>query len=189
MRRPSVFEGVWVAAIISAIGAAFLSVYPYAMYLSDPEQLVFTALAGFYIFYLLFRSEEKTGRITIALIWIVVSLVCLFVIGNTLFLLVSQLGMSWLVRLLYYHNGVLTAFADFILICLGVLFAAWASNETYSTFLTLWCFFLVQSLFVLIPANISIKGNSRQHNIDTSDRFAHAHQVAEMAVRKLTRIQ
>jgi hypothetical protein len=53
-------------------------------------------------------------------------------------------------------------------------------------FLGIWCFFLVQALFVLIPRSIERKSRTVQPGHGGEDRFQHAYRVADAAVRKLT---
>ena len=62
--------------------------------------------------------------------------------------------------------------------------AVWAVNQTGSLFVSIWCFFLVQALFVAIPA--SMKQKAGQTGESHKDRFQHAYRAAETALRKLS---
>jgi hypothetical protein len=53
-------------------------------------------------------------------------------------------------------------------------------------FLGIWCFFLVQALFVAIPKRINRKPGAVPAGHESADRFQHAYRAAETAVRKLS---
>ena len=65
----------------------------------------------------------------------------------------------------------------------------WAATQTGSLFLSLWCFFLVQALFVAIPVNMNRKTAPGSSQRDPEDRFQHAHRVAESALRRLSSLR
>ena len=73
-----------------------------------------------------------------------------------------HVGLVWLVRSLYYYSGVLPALADLGLSVLGAAFAVWAAQRSGTAWLALWCFFLAQAFFVLIPASLSGRARERQ---------------------------
>jgi hypothetical protein len=52
--------------------------------------------------------------------------------------------------------------------------------------LGIWCFLLVQALFVFIPKSINRKPGATQAAHESADRFQHAYRAAETAVRKLS---
>jgi len=67
--------------------------------------------------------------------------------------------------------------------------AFWALQQSGSLVLTLWCFFLVQALFVFL---ISGKPDSASGNLGLSanaNDFQHAYHAAQTAVRKLSSIK
>jgi hypothetical protein len=56
--------------------------------------------------------------------------------------------------------------------------AFWAYGHTGSVFIAIWCFFLTQALFVLIPAR------GRPDRL-TSPSFNEAHRAADQAIARL----
>jgi hypothetical protein len=97
----------------------------------------------------------------------------------------THLGILWLIRSLYFYSSALSALADLGLNGLGMAAAIGAITRTGSLFLGIWCFFLVQALFVLIPRNINRKSGTAQDGQQHEDRFQHAYRVAQAALRKL----
>ncbi|MGZ8916553.1 MAG: hypothetical protein ACXW1Z_26010, partial [Methylobacter sp.] len=73
MSKPTFWEGVVVALIVSITGAIGF----FAASLIFPEdgaiRLVISGLAFFYSLYLLSRSRERIGRITVMLSWCILS--------------------------------------------------------------------------------------------------------------------
>jgi len=111
-----------------------------------------------------------------------------FIAPPLMLYLLVHLGAIWLVRSLYFYSSVLSALADLALNGLGLAAAIWAVTRTDSVFLGIWCFFLVQALFVNIPDSMRRKAGTRESANARTDRFQHAHCVAEAAVRKLSSI-
>jgi len=58
-------------------------------------------------------------------------------------------------------------------------------ETTHSLFLSLWCFFLIQALFVLIPSSLMPVRNKATSSTRETD-FERAHRAAQIAVRRLT---
>jgi hypothetical protein len=72
---------------------------------------------------------------------------------------------------------------------LALAAAVWAAISTGSLFLALWCFFLVQALFVAIPNRMSAPRNhgrrAQKSASAVDDDFERAYRNAEAAVRRL----
>jgi len=184
-RRPSFARGLGVAFVLALAGGAVLAALVPWLGLGTALRAV-VALVGFaYVLYVIGSSGERVGRITTIACWSVVAIgawvVGLPFVGYVL----VHLGLVWLVRSLYHYSGVLPALADLALSLLGAAFGAWAAQRTGSAGLALWCFFLVQAFHALIPATLLKRGPSAP---ETEDAFAHAHRVAEAAVRRLTSV-
>jgi len=183
MKRPTFLEGALVALLAALAGtlafSAFVLVLPGAVSL----RLLIEGLALGYLLYLLGRSRERIGRVTTLASWLAVAvLLWVFSPPLSLYLLV-HLAMIWLVRSLYFHQGPLGAVADLGLTGLGLIAAIGAYLHTGSLFLSLWCLFLVQALFVFLPARM---GGGHKQGSDEEDSFRRAHQAAEAAVQRLS---
>jgi hypothetical protein len=188
VKRPGFFEGAAVALVASLAGgacySALTSVFPSAAVF----RLVVAALGLAYVVYLLRQSEERVGRVTAIVLWLVAA-VALWIFGPpSLLYLCAHLGLVWLVRSLYFHSSLLSALADLGLVALGLAAAVWAARQSGSFALSLWCFFLVQALYAAIPARFP--GESGPAGVTVpEDRFQLAHRAAEAALRSLHSIR
>ena len=190
MKRPGFFNGVLVALVLALIaGAAFAGLG--AVFAAGPVlQLIVTALAGAYVAYLLGRSEERSGRIATLVLWSVGAGASWLLAPNLAVLLCAHVAMIWLIRALYFHSSVLSALADLGLSCLALASAIWAAQQSGSLFLAVWCFFLVQALFVVIPQTFAGRAGTFAGKADSpaaveTDDFHRAYRAAEAAVRRI----
>ena len=184
MKPVSFFEGAGVALAASLLGSV-LFIALASMFGGGLLRLLVSALAFAYIVYLLARSTQRVGRLSVIAIWSLISLAGWLFVPSTLAYLALQLCLIWLVRSLYHYHSVISALLDLGLMALSLLAAIWAWHSTHSLFLSLWCFFLVQALFVLIPRRFS--GRQAPAAMQ-DDRFDRAHRAAQAAVRKLTSV-
>lgn len=186
MKRPRFSEGVAVALVAALLGSMMLTVLP-AIAGSDVTLRLPIAVLGLgYVLYLLIRSRESTGRVVTLTVWLLLSGIAWFAVADPLVYLAFHLGLIWLVRALYHQPGPLAALLDLGLNLLASIAGVWAFVHADSVFLGIWSFFLVQALFVVIPA-----ADGRQVRIDGDastqpDRFQRAHRSAEAALRKLS---
>jgi hypothetical protein len=143
------------------------------------------ALLGLgYGIFLLRHCGQRAGRLVVLAAWAALAGGVWLAQPPLVFHLLAQVAAVWLVRSLYFHDGVLSAVADLVLSGLALATGFWAADHTGSLFLGLWCFFLVQALFVYIPG---LQGRWRDHPpAAPDDPFSRAHRAAEGAVRKLT---
>lgn len=186
MKQATFSEGILVALFSSVMVAVVFTIMSSVFFGVDIFRMVIAGLSFSYILYLLIRSNEKFGRVTTTVVWIVITLPTAIFIPS-LFLYISiQLLMIWLIRSLYYYSSVLASIIDLGLTGLSVLSAVWAWTVSQSLFLTFWCFFLMQALFVYIPKKITPKKMSTIKQSMSDDKFESAYYSAELAVRKLT---
>lgn len=186
MKQPTFLEGVSVALALSLAGSilytAMDTVHPGGPVL----RLLIAGMGLAYVVYLLNRSPERVGRISAAAAWLLVAGLLWFTEPPLLLYMCMHLGAIWLVRSLYFYSSALSALADMGLNGLGLAASIWAVTRTGSVFLGIWCFFLVQALFVAIPERISRNTGATAAGQGSEDRFLHAYRVAEAAVRKLS---
>jgi hypothetical protein len=102
---------------------------------------------------------------------------------------VAHLGLIWLIRSLYFYSSLISALADFGLVLFGVASAIWAVLQTGSLSLSVWCFFLVQALFVAIPNAWKRSSKPGIVSKSTQDPFQSAHRTAEAALTKLSTLR
>ncbi len=184
MKLPSVMEGVGVALLASMAGAAVFAVLSVMLDTLGVFRLVVAGLALAYVLYLLLRNSERLGRLSVLALWFVIAGANLLLVTSPLLYVVIHLALIWLIRALYYYTGVLPALLDLGLMAVSLAVAIWAGETTHSLLLSLWCFFLVQALFVLLPTSFTQR--SKHNAALTDDAFDRAHRAAEVALRKLT---
>ena len=184
--RPGFLEGVGVALILSIIGATLFAMF-HPFFAAGFLLRVLLSSVGFaYVLYLLWRSRERIGRVTVLAVWLVASIVIWVVYPPILLFVSLHLALIWLIRSLYFYSGVLPSLFDLGLNGVSALLAIVAGLHTESLFIGLWCFFLCQALFVFIPSTLQRKP-AGLHKLE-QDRFERAHQAATAAVRKLSSV-
>jgi len=184
MKVPSFYEGVAVALISSFVGSVLY--FSLSSLFSDSFliRLLISIIGFVYILYLLSRSQERIGKPIIIVLWPLLSL-SLWLIWPpiTLFVLLHIVAI-WLIRSLYFYSSILSSLADLTLNLFSVAVAIWAAHHTGSIFLSIWCFFLVQALFVAIPDNLQHRSKMKQTKAE--DRFHRAYKTAQSAIQKLS---
>lgn len=185
MNRPGIGEGVLfalIAAVITVVSAVVLSIA-----LSGPTLLttVTSAVAFLYILYLLRRSGERVGRVIVATGFLVLVGVALALSPSPLTHLLLLAGAIWITRALYYYQSALLALVDLGIVIAGTITCLWAWQTSHSPGLTVWTFFLVQSLFVLVPSTLANAGKREMKDSDAAVNFSEAHEAARAAAREL----
>jgi len=186
MKQPTFFEGVALALVASLLGSTLYSVLSAVFPADAVLRLLIAGIGLAYVFYLLSRSHERVGRVTVIAGWTLATGIIWFIEPPLTLYVLVQLGLIWLIRSLYFYSSVLSALADLGLNGLSLAAAIWAAGQTGSVFLSLWCFFLVQALFVAIPTRLSRGNRETPAGLENEDRFQRAHRAAEAAVRKLS---
>lgn len=189
MRRPTFFEGVVVALIVSVFAAAVFTVPAMLFAGSGVHRLIIAGIGFAYVLYLLTRSSERVGRVTVVALWLGLAAVTWLLAPPLLLYVAVHIGMVWLIRSLYFHASVLSALADLGLNGLALAAALWAGLQTHSLWLGIWCFFLVQALFVAIPPQWRRPQPGALPTPHATDRFETAHQVAESALRRFSSVR
>lgn len=179
MNRPSFFEGAGFALLAALLGSGLYLILTAAMTTWTVWRLVVAAVSLAYLIYLLTRSGSRIGQVTTVVAWAGITLAAWWMTPSiTTFVLIQTLTI-WLVRSLYFHSGVLAALADAALCGLALAAGSVALARTGSLAAGLWCYFLVQALFAVIPAGWPLKQAPPQQ-----DRFELAHRNAEAIVRR-----
>lgn len=185
MKRPTLLEGALFALVASLGGSIAFTALSGVL---PGGSLLRLLLAGFgfaYVVYLLGRSRERVGRVVVVAAWLIVAAMTWWLSLPLPFYLLIHLGMVWLVRSLYHQGGVLSALADLGLLALGLGAGLWALTHTGSVFLGVWCFFLVQSIFALIPSDLARRPAAPGDCSEDEQRFDRAFRQAESALCRL----
>ena len=185
MKKATFMEGVGIALIASIAVASLFTVMSSMFIGGSLFMFLVSGLSLVYILYLLLRSKERVGRVTVIITWSAITLFSLVFVSSAILFVGIQLLMIWLMRSLYFYNSVFSALIDLFMTVMSMVVAMWALTVTGSLFLTFWSFFLVQALFVYIPKNFIGKEKSESSQVIEGDKFEYAHHAAEVAVGKL----
>lgn len=186
MKKPTFWEGVIFALVASITGA--IGFFAFSLLFTEDMaiRLAISGLAFIYSLYLLSRSGERIGRITVILSWCILSAVVWLFYPPLILFLILNVFTIWLIRSLYFYSRLFPSLADLGLCLVGILSALWTLHHTGSPFLAFWCFFLIQALFVAVPAG-NKKPVAEEAALSNSEaEFKRAYQAAEAAVRKLS---
>jgi hypothetical protein len=186
MKRPTFLGGVGVALAASIAGGVLFAMLSSVFTRGPALHVIIAGLGLGYILYLLRHSGKRIGRLSVVSLWAVVAVIAWFAAPSLWSVIAAHLGLIWLVRSLYFHGSVLIALADLGLVVVGLMAAIWAVRQAGGSLVPgLWCFFLVQALFVMLPANLQRRDNA-ESAIQAEDAFQHAHRAARAAVRRLS---
>ena len=189
MKQPTFFEGVSVALVASIAATVLFTALGSILPVEAVIKLLIALISLGYISYLLSRSRERLGRVTLIAGWSVAAAAIWLLTPSLALYGLTHLLLMWLVRALYHYNSLLSALADLGLNAVAVAAATWAAYQTESLFITTWCFFLTQALFVYIPPRLFRKERSPAASIVNEDHFQQAHRAAEAALQKLSAIK
>ena len=152
------------------------------------QKLVIAVLTTAYVFYLLRLHHARIGNIVLGTGTALILIAALLWGMATSTLVFVSITLIWIVRSLITYSSVFMSILDGALCLLGLGVAVWAYGATGSAFWAIWCFFLSQSLFALIPEQ---PGRSNKPAGSTplmeTGGFSAAHKAAEAALRELAR--
>ncbi len=182
-RTPGFLHYALLGLLLSAAGGVLFTMLAPLLGTDNALRGVLALVALACLLYLLAVSRERAGRVLTPLLWLL-GVALLWTMQPPLGLYaLAHVGGLWLIRSLYHHPGPLAALLDLGLTGLAFAAALWATAQTGSLFLALWCFFLVQALFVLIPPAFP---RATDPTDAQQDRFRQASRTAEAALRSLS---
>jgi hypothetical protein len=185
MRPPTFLQGVGVALVLALSGAALFAAVAPLVSGAGLLRLLVAGLASAYVIYLLAASRVRTGRFATFVLWLVAVTAMTYLAPSLPLYLIAHALLIWLVRSVFFRRGLLPALLDGALSVVALAAAVWVATGTGSLFLGLWCFFLVQALFVAIPDRLGAHA-ARRPSAATDDAFDRAYRTAEAAVRRLS---
>ena len=180
MKTTTFWQGAVVALALAVAGSIAMAALPLLVTGASAWKLTAAGLTFAYTLYLMSRSAERAGRLVMPALWLLVTAAGWSLLSPAAFALV-QAGLMWLVRALYHHRGFVAAGVDLGLTAFACAAAVWALG-TGSYLLTIWCFFLVQALFVWIPEPAT--GGHAQGPAGSAD-FEASRRLAAAALKRL----
>lgn len=182
MRTPTFLEGVVVALVASVAGSVLQAALTF-LGGTGASWLLIALLGLGYALYLLWRSPLRVGRVAALAAWGAVAGLLGLAAPSLALYVALHVAALWLLRSLFFHARPLAALADLALSGAALAAGLWAFAHTGSLLLGLWCFLLVQALFVAIPQGAPARRVAAAPPAD--DRFETAYHVAEAAARRL----
>jgi hypothetical protein len=189
MKHPSFVEGAGLALAASVTASLLFGVLAPVFGSDALLRGLIALLALAYLVYLLRRSRARRGRVSVIAGWALATLALLLWHPPLLPYLMLHTAMLWLIRALYHYASGLSALADLSLNALALCAAVWSAAHTASLFLSVWCFFLVQALFVAIPRELPSRHSAHSTATPPVDSFQQAHRAAEAALRRLSSVR
>ena len=188
MKRPGLLQGIIAAVLLSLAAPAVHHLVDLLVPTMLAQKLVIAALSTAYVFYLLRLHHARIGNIVLGTSTALILIAALLWGLATSTLVFVSIILIWIVRSLITYSSAFMSILDDALCLLGLGIAVSASGATGSAFWAIWCFFLSQSLFALIPEQ---PGRSTKPAGSTplmeTDGFSAAHKAAEAALRELAR--
>lgn len=184
MKNTGFIGGVIVALIFAASGSALFSVLtPFFSGISALRCIISLLTLG-YLLYLLMHSPVRVGRVSAFTLALGLSAVSLYWQPPLVLYCLMHVGLIWLVRCCYFHNGLAGALADLGFCAMAFAAAVWAAERSGTLFLSLWSFFLIQALVMPVLRN-RMGGENGLPGDD--EPFRRAQRSAESALRRLYR--
>jgi hypothetical protein len=172
---------------LSLVGAAVLASLSLLVPYGTALRAAVTLVAFVYVCGALARTSERTGRVVVMALWCAIAAGA-WMLGAPIGAYIAlQAGLLWLVRALYSEAGAAGVGADLLLTAASLAFGVWAALRTETFFLAAWCFFLIQSLHVFIPALLHRSGAAPAREERLHDAFDTAFRAAEDALGRLMR--
>lgn len=185
MKRPGFFRGVIAAAVLAIGASAFVAAFIPFLGTVTVARLVIPGLAFAYLLYLLPMSGERVGRVTTFSLWSLMAIGAWLFVPSFSFYVLIHVGALWLIRSLYFYSGIVPSLMDIVLSGGAAIVALGTMHRTGSVFLATWAFFLLQALFVTIPASLRKKTVPVSPPERRDDGFERSRRQAEAALKQL----
>ena len=183
MSRQGFWREAGVALGLSIVGALAWSALSMLLNPALAMRWVIAALGIAYAITQLRGLDVRIGRILAVGAWLALDIALFALDPPLLGWLLVQAAAIWILRCWACHGSFSAALIDGVLGLFAVAAGVVVIRATHSAFLALWSFFLIQALFVFIPA--SLRAAPRNCEPDNEDRFSQAQRSAESALQRL----
>jgi hypothetical protein len=187
MQRPTLLEGILVALIAGLVASPMVFVLCLVLGVSLAWKAVLVSMAYAYIVYLLAQSGRTAGRITFALLSLLVLLASLVFEVRWSTVALIAVALIWGIRTYAYGQSLVAALLHGGLCLLGLGAALWAYAYSGSIALAGWSFFLMQAVFVFVPSRLTWRTPAEGYVAagQEVDGFVLAYQAAQQALGRL----
>lgn len=184
MKRPSIWREIGVAAALSFVGAIGFHALATFVGTSTALRLTVLGLGAAYALMLLVAVPMRSGKLVVAISGAGLGVALMALDPPLPAWVLAQTAAIWLLRCCHLHRGPGSAAKDAALSLFATAAASYGIVHSSSLFLALWAYFLVQSLWTLIPATAATSVASADDG--GSSGFDQAERTAEAALRRLT---
>jgi hypothetical protein len=186
MKRPSVLAGISFAFVV----AVFAIPVWWGLKMAVPFFVAFRVitLVGYlaYCVYLLRTAKTRVGALTLATVNLVIALGFSFLPVTNSLMVGALVTLITVNRSLLFQRSLIAIGLDGLASAVGLMFAGYLFSKTGSVPAAFWSFFLLQSLFVLIPARPSGEGAFFSADVKGEvDFFVHPQRQAEAALERI----
>jgi hypothetical protein len=185
IQRPTVLEGILVALVMSLASAPVIFALRLLLGAVMAWKAALVIMAYAYIVYLLVQRGRVAGRVTLAVLSLLIGLGCLAYGVSWEALVLVTAALIWGGRVCLYSHSLVSALLHGGLCLLGLVAALWAYTSSGSVALATWCFFLTQAACGFIPPRLAGTATEPASDDPAADRFAMAYQAAQKALRQL----
>ena len=183
MKNPTLLGNLSVAILISLMSLGTLFVLQPIFYDLSSVKITLSLATLCYLAYLFYSSQAKLGKVTLALLSVFTITVMLMVNPDLGLLIAGLIGSIWFSRSLLFYRSILPSLLDLGLCLIGISAAIEAFILSSSAAAGVWCFLLIQALFVFIPQRKAAR--QKVDDNATTKPFNKAYQSAESAIRQL----
>ena len=186
MKRPSVLAGISFAFVV----AVFAIPVWWGLKMAVPFFVAFRVitLVGYlaYCVYLLRTAKTRVGALTLATVNLVIVLGFSFLPVTNSLMVGALVTLITVNRSLLFQRSLIAIGLDGLASAVGLMFAGYLYSKTGSVPAAFWSFFLLQSLFVLIPARPWGEGGFFSADVKGEvDFFVHPQRQAEAALERI----
>ena len=187
MKRPSILSGLAFALIATVFAVPVWWGLQTALPFSLAFRLTLLSASLAYCFYLLRTVQNRVGTLSLATANLVIGMVLCCLPVTTPSVAGALAVVITLNRSLLFHRSLIAIAFDGLVSLLGLILGSYLFAKMGSIPAVVWSFFLVQSLFVMIPRRLSEKAHPfpAREDEEQLDPFLRGQRQAEAALKQM----
>ena len=199
MKTSAFWKGTLCALAISFFGSMAFSLLSPLLGVAMAARIVLVAISGCYLWVLIRKPntlkvtvatrnlsspKSRVGKTLALTFWCGLTLLLCLVNPNLYWWLLTLISFTWVIRSLFLYQNILASIGDGLLTGIAIVAALATAFHTQSMFFSLWAFFLTLALSAYLPGFNYAKSDTKTPQ--RQDRFNHAYQLADKAIRKMS---
>lgn len=188
MRRPSLLAGIAFAFAVSLFAVpvwwSLKETLPYTW----AVRTIVVGSCFAYCVYLLTLAGARIGNLTLSATNLALAIGLLSLPASNSMVAAGLVALVTLNRSLLFHRSMISIALDGSISVVGLTFAGYLFNSTWNLPAAVWGYFLLQSVFVVIPPRFSLtSGAFSTEAEDLADPFRRSRRQAEAALHRMVR--